>query len=218
MERESSKECSDSFLWTNESFPLWNRLLTNSTLFSSRWIRALGEFWTNRVSKVSEKTLEVHSVLYGHRKYVFKREFLYLKSFMDFLQIMASAWKKNHKMCICNWFFAMCSADLTYVNGSRMQLVLYANCFLGLTYGFLDKRFQEIKLFICHCSFITLAQITIVRLQIVFLVKLYAGYSPLLNIEINCTYVSLGRLLLFMCSWGSIRDHFQGLKENSKKI
>ena len=31
----------------------------------------------------------------------------------------------------------------------------YANCFLGLTYGFLNKHFQEIKLFICHCSFIT---------------------------------------------------------------
>ena len=29
-------------------------------------------------------------------------------------------------------FFAMCSADKTCVNGSRIQLVLYANCFLGL--------------------------------------------------------------------------------------
>ena len=29
----------------------------------------------------------------------------------------------------------------------------YANCFLGLTYGFFNKNFQEIKLFICHCSF-----------------------------------------------------------------
>ena len=29
-------------------------------------------------------------------------------------------------------FFAMSSADKTYVNGSRIQLVLYANCFLGL--------------------------------------------------------------------------------------
>ena len=62
-----------------------------------------------------------------------------------------------------------------------MQLVLYANCFLGLTYGFLNKRFQEIKLFICHPSFITLAQNTIVRLQIVFLENLYTGYSPVLS-------------------------------------
>ena len=29
-------------------------------------------------------------------------------------------------------FFGMCSADKTCVNGSRIQLVLYANCFLGL--------------------------------------------------------------------------------------
>ena len=75
----------------------------------------------------------------------------------------------------------MCSADLTYVNGSRMPLVLYANCFLGLTYGFLNKRFQEIKLFICHRSFITLTQNTIVRLKIVFLENLYTGYSPVLS-------------------------------------
>ena len=61
----------------------------------------------------------------------------------------------------------MCSVDLTCVNGSRIQLVLYANCFLGLTYGFLNKNFKEIKLCICRCSFITLAQNTIVRLQIV---------------------------------------------------
>ena len=65
----------------------------------------------------------------------------------------------------------MCSADLTYVNGSRIQLVLYANCFFGLTYGFLNIRFEEIKFFICNCSFITLAQNTIVRLQIVRLLE-----------------------------------------------
>ena len=28
----------------------------------------------------------------------------------------------------------------------------HANCFLGLTYGFLNQNFrQEMKLFICHC-------------------------------------------------------------------
>ena len=32
------------------------------------------------------------------------------------------------------------------------------------------------------------------------------------------SYLSLGRLLLFMCNWGSIHGHFQELKENSKKI
>ena len=76
----------------------------------------------------------------------------------------------------------MCSAGLTYVNESSIQLVLYANCFLGLTYGFLNKSFQEMKLFICYCSFITLAQNTIVRLQIVRLLeKLMTGYPPFLN-------------------------------------
>ena len=36
--------------------------------------------------------------------------------------------------------FAMYSADLTCVNGSRIQLVFYANYFLGLTYGYLNKK------------------------------------------------------------------------------
>ena len=45
-----------------------------------------------------------------------------------------------------------------------------------------DKNFQEIKLFICHCSFITLAQNTIVRLQITrFLETLQTKYFPFLN-------------------------------------
>ena len=44
--KRSSKECSVSFLWTNERFLPWNCLSRNSTLFSSQWIRALGLFWT----------------------------------------------------------------------------------------------------------------------------------------------------------------------------
>ena len=40
-ERESSKECSVSFLWTNESFSLSKCLSRNSTLFSTRRIEAL---------------------------------------------------------------------------------------------------------------------------------------------------------------------------------
>ena len=95
----------------------------------------------------------------------FKGNFCIYKGFMDVFYILTLAWKKNQNMFIWNWFFAMRSADLTWVNGSRIQLVLYANCFLGLTYGFLKKNFQEIKLFICHFAFITLAQNTIVRLQ-----------------------------------------------------
>ena len=40
-----------------------------------------------------------------------------------------------------------------------------------------NKNSQVIKLFICHCSFITLAQYTIVS----FLDTLQTGYSPFLN-------------------------------------
>ena len=53
-ERESSKECWVSFLWTNESVSLWNCLSRNSTLFSTRRIGALGLFWTNQGSEVSD--------------------------------------------------------------------------------------------------------------------------------------------------------------------
>ena len=57
----------------------------------------------------------------------------------------------------------MCS---TYLLAWTQRFNLsYANCFLGLNYGFLNKNFQEIKLFICHCSFITLAQKTTMRLR-----------------------------------------------------
>ena len=39
----------------------------------------------------------------------------------------------------------MCSADLTCENGSRIQLVLNANCVLGLTNGFLNKIFKKLS-------------------------------------------------------------------------
>ena len=112
----------------------------------------------------------------------FKGNFCIYKGFMDVFYILTLAWKKNQNMCIWNWFF--CSADWTWVNGSRIQLVLYANCFLGLTYGFFKKKFQEIKLFICHFAFITLTQNMIVRLQpqnVGFLETLQTGYSLFLN-------------------------------------
>ena len=37
-----------------------------------------------------------------------KGNFCIYKSFMDVFYILTSAWKKNHKICIWNWFFAMC--------------------------------------------------------------------------------------------------------------
>ena len=61
VERENSKECSDSFLWTNESFSLLNCLSRNSTLLFSRRIRVLGLFEPTEAARFSKK-LEVHSV------------------------------------------------------------------------------------------------------------------------------------------------------------
>ena len=181
MERESSKECSVSFLWTNESFSLLNGLSRNSTLFSSRLIRALRLFW--RVFEPTEaarflKKLEVHFVYSMIRESTFfKGKFLYIyKGFMNIFYILTSAWKNMHFKLI----FLPCAQSiiLSYPRSSKC----YAICFLGLTYGFWNKNFQVIKLFICHCSFKTLAQNTIVRLQIVrFLETLQTGCSPFLN-------------------------------------
>ena len=145
VERESSKECSDSFLRTNESFSLWNCLSRNSTLFvfftadQSAWPvlnqpRQRGFLRNLRYSS--------HSVLYGQRKYVFKRKSFCLERFHGRFLHFGTGVKEKHKMCIWNWFFAICSADLTCVNGSRIQLVLYVNCFLGSAYGFLNKTPQ----------------------------------------------------------------------------
>ena len=43
---------------------------------------------------------------------------------MEDFYIFTSAWMKNHKMCILNWLFAICSAYLTRVNGSTIQFLL----------------------------------------------------------------------------------------------
>ena len=65
------------------------------------------------------KTLEVHSVLYDQRRvFVFKKNLWIYKGFMDVFYILTSAWKKNHKMCIWIFFFAMCPTDLTCVNAT----------------------------------------------------------------------------------------------------
>ena len=61
---------------------------------------------------------------------------------------------------------AMCSADFTCVNGSTTQIV-FPNCFKGLAFWTLNKNFQEtdyisILLSFYVCSFIKLAQNTIV--------------------------------------------------------
>ena len=118
MERESSKECSVSFLWTNESFSLWNCRSMNSTLFSTRRIGALGLFWTNQGSEVSENTWGTFRTLWSKKSSFVKRNFCIYKGFMDVFYILTSEWKKKHKMCIWDCFFTMCSTDLTCLNAT----------------------------------------------------------------------------------------------------
>ena len=65
----------------------------------------------------------------------------------------------------------------------------YANCLLWLTYGFLNKNFQEIKLFICHCSFITLAQKTTMRLQIVRFLETFRRALSWIKTEVLFLYM-----------------------------
>ena len=79
MERESSKECSVSFLWTNESFSLWNCLWRNSTLFCARRIGALGLFWTNQGSEVSEDTWGTFRTLWSKKSTFLKGNFSILR-------------------------------------------------------------------------------------------------------------------------------------------
>ena len=79
MERESSKECSVSFLWTNESFSLWNCLSRNSTLFSTRLIGALGLFWTNQGTEVSEDTWGTFRTLWSKKSTFLKGNFSILR-------------------------------------------------------------------------------------------------------------------------------------------
>ena len=79
---------------------------------------------TNRGSGVSEETLGTFCILWSTKSTFLKGNFYIYKGFIDVFYILTSVWKKNHKMCIWNWFFAMCTAGLTCVNGSTIQLVL----------------------------------------------------------------------------------------------
>ena len=66
----------------------------------------------------------------------------------------------------------------------------------GLTYGFLNKNFQEIKLFICHCSFITLAQKTTMRLQIVRFLETFRRALSWIKTEVLFLYMFRIEMLL----------------------
>ena len=158
MERESSKECSQfPFCGQRKLFAMKLSFKEFNVVLHRRRIWALGLFWTNQGSEVSEDTWGTFRTLWSKKSAFLKRNFCIYKGFMDVFYILTSAWKKNHKMCIWNWFFAMCSADLTCVNGSTIQFLL-REVLLRINFGFLIRNFQEIKLFICRCSFITLAQ------------------------------------------------------------
>ena len=111
----------DSFLWTNESFSLWNCLSRNSTLFSSQrraWLvlsqsRQRG-FWRN-----------LRYILYSvvKKSSFFKRQFSWM-----FSTFWLRRERKTTKFAPFEIDFmlhhAMCSADVTCVNVSTVQLVL----------------------------------------------------------------------------------------------
>ena len=85
LERESSKQSLVSFLQTNERFSLWHCLSRDSTSFSTD--RSAGLVLNLQGSEVSEDTWGIRIMYIPYstikEKYVFKREFLYFKGFMD---------------------------------------------------------------------------------------------------------------------------------------
>ena len=132
------------------------------------------------------KKLEVHCVLYGHRNYVFKREFLCSERFHGrFLHFDNGVKEKTQNVHLKLIFCHLLSRfNLRFNLRERTQepFSVILDLFFRINLWVFDKNFQEIKLFICHCSFITLAQNTIVRLQIIrFLETLQTKYFPLLN-------------------------------------
>ena len=115
-----------SFLFVDkrELFP-WNCLSRNSTLFSSQRIRALGLFWTNLGSGVSEETWGTFLYSMVKEKYFFyKGIFIFIKVSCRFSTFWHWCERKTTKCAFEIDFFAMCTADLTSVNGSTIQLVL----------------------------------------------------------------------------------------------
>ena len=93
MEREGSKECSVSFLWTNESFSLWNCHSRNSTLFSSRWSAWLV------LNHPRQRSFgrNVRYILYSmvNESTFLKGKFCIYKGFMDVLYILTIGVKEK---------------------------------------------------------------------------------------------------------------------------
>ena len=101
--KEISKECSVSFLWTNESFSLWNCLSRKSSYFLHDG--ALGLFWTNQGSDVFKET--------SHKNFVFIKVSW---TFSTFWHRSERKTKMNYIEYRLQWAllplsFAMCSAD-----------------------------------------------------------------------------------------------------------
>ena len=111
-------------------------------LVSTRRLVALGLYWTNQGSEDSEETWGTFCTLWSRNCTFLKEDFCIYKGFMDVCNILTSAWKKNHKMCIWNWFFAMCSVDLTYVNRSTILLLLLKLLF-RINLWVSDQRFSR---------------------------------------------------------------------------
>ena len=163
--------------------------------FSSRRIRALGCFEPTGAATFLKK-LEVHSVLYGHRKYVFKREFLCLQRFHGrFLHFDIGVKEKPQNVHLKLIF---CHA-LTWLNlRQRIQdlVSVMRELLLGLTYEFLNKNFQEIKLFICHCS----KHDRETTDRKIFR-KTSDGLFPILELRLKCCFGTCSIELLFIFFW-----------------
>ena len=74
----------------------------------------------------------------------------------------------------------------------------------------MNKNFQEIKLFISHCSFTTLAPNTIVRLQSETFWNTSDGLFPIFELKLKCCFCTSSIGLLFI--YFVITDHWRILQ------
>ena len=154
MERESSKECSVSFLWTNDIV-----FRGIQPCFLHGGSERLAGFEPTRQRGFWRHLRYIPSSMIKET-YVFKRDFfVFIKVSWTFSTFWHRHERKTTK-CAFEIVFSPYVRPIYLAWTQRFNLY-HANCFLGLTYWFLNKNFQEIKLFTCHCSFITLAQKTI---------------------------------------------------------
>ena len=124
MEKESSKECSVSFLWTSASFSLWNCLLRNLTLFNQPIQRG---FWRN-----------LRYILYS----MVKESMSLKKNFCIFFPLcevsQKSMWKsissrylliskKGYKLCM-NWRLEFMTINLLLFGCFRKGFITHSFC------------------------------------------------------------------------------------------